>query len=251
MPITLASTVSAATYQIVTSWMSNCTGSTDTAIGDWQTGYSYMWPTTSGTAITLQEPSRRPMLSQERLAAAERELRRAYAEEQAIATRNYEQANRTWTTQWIEYTYTPNTPPVVFAPLTPEQQELQAAAAQARIDAAHARQAKLAHADKRAERLLLMMLSKEQRESYEKKRYFDVIAGQSKRRYRLHHGSHGNVKLMDGEREVISYCAQPDNVPLGDSMLAQKLQIECDESAFLKVANGTDIATGRRVPRTA
>lgn len=95
--------------------------------------------------------------------------------------------------------------------------------------------------------LLLSLLSPEQRAQFESPargqvRYFDCIGHHSKRRYRIKEGSHGNIYLMEGDRAVTKYCAQPEGVPLHDSMLAQKFQIEADEEAFLAVANATRVA---------
>lgn len=95
----------------------------------------------------------------------------------------------------------------------------------------------------RAKRLLDSMLEHQQREQLKTDRFFEVIAKHSKRRYRIRYGTHGNVRLLDDTgREVISYCAQPNGVPTEDAMLAQKLQIEHDEEAFLRVANPTRLA---------
>lgn len=90
----------------------------------------------------------------------------------------------------------------------------------------------------KAKRLLESMLAKEQREQLERDQFFEVIAKNSRRRYRIRRGTHGNVKLLDDAgKEVVSYCAQPHGVPTEDSMLAQALQIEHDEDTFLRVAN--------------
>jgi hypothetical protein len=94
----------------------------------------------------------------------------------------------------------------------------------------------------RARALLLSMLDQKQKEQLQRDRFFEVIARGSKRRYRIREGSHGNVKLLDDKgREVVSYCGQPANVPVEDSMLAQKLQIEHDEVEYLKRANATQL----------
>lgn len=90
--------------------------------------------------------------------------------------------------------------------------------------------------------LLRTMLDAEQRQQFDVLAYFDVIARGSQKRYRIHTGTHGNVRLLDGDREVVRYCAQPDGVPTADAMLAQKLQIEHDEAGFLSVANATRCA---------
>lgn len=87
----------------------------------------------------------------------------------------------------------------------------------------------------RARNLLLAHLSPAQRDSLARLGHFDVqVEG---RTYRIRQGTHGNVRLLDAGREVRSFCAQPDGVPAEDAMLAQKLMIETDEAAFLRVAN--------------
>ncbi len=104
-------------------------------------------------------------------------------------------------------------------------------------------------------------LTAEQRKTYEERRYFDVdINGKT---YRILHGTHGNVRLLepsivttpDGQTptlvERVSYCAQPDGVPTEDAMLAQKLMLETDERKFLEIANWTDLRTGRLMDKHA
>lgn len=94
----------------------------------------------------------------------------------------------------------------------------------------------------RARELLHSMLDVKQREQLQTSRFFEVISKNSRRTYRIHQGTHGNVKLLDDKgNEITSYCAQPDFVPTEDSMLAQKLMIEHEEEAFLKVANATPL----------
>jgi hypothetical protein len=95
----------------------------------------------------------------------------------------------------------------------------------------------------RARALLLSMLEVHQREQLQRDQYFEVIARHSKRRYRIRQGTHGNVRLLDAEgREVTRYCGQPNGVPTEDCMLAQKLQLEHDEEAFLRAANASRVA---------
>lgn len=126
-----------------------------------------------------------------------------------------------------------------------------------RQNAEHQRQAGLAQ--KRARKLLVDHLTIEQRKTYEERHYFDVGVGDKS--YRIHHGTHGNVRLLtripDSARalvdpaEVVSFCAQPDGVPTEDAMLAQKLMLETDERKFLEIANWTDLRTGRLMDKRA
>lgn len=95
----------------------------------------------------------------------------------------------------------------------------------------------------RAEALLQMLLDGEQQKQFTKDRTFEVIGSQSKRRYRIRHGIHGNVRLLDeAGKEIASFCAQPHGVPDADAVLAQKLMLETAEDDFLKVANRRAIA---------
>lgn len=127
---------------------------------------------------------------------------------------------------------------------TPEQRaadEARYAAERERVAAraAQAAEARAAARD-RARALLLSMLDVKQRETLERDQFFEVIARDSRRRYRIRQGTHGNVRLLDDTgREVTRYCAQPTGVPDEDAMLAQKLMIEHEEQSFLRVANAT------------
>lgn len=103
-----------------------------------------------------------------------------------------------------------------------------------------ARRARQRDATERARALLEAMLDREQRGQLQRDKFFEIIGQDSRRRYRIHHGTHGNVRLLDDRGcEVTRYCGQPLGVPIEDAMLAQKLQIEHDEAGFLRVANGT------------
>lgn len=120
---------------------------------------------------------------------------------------------------------------------TAEEVEAQERQRQLALEDARVRNEARLLANAKAKALLRTLLDAGQRKQLDEHRYFDVIAGKSKRCYRIHSNTHGNVRLMEGEREVMSYCAQPHGVPVEDSMLAQKLQLEHDEEGFLKVAN--------------
>lgn len=89
----------------------------------------------------------------------------------------------------------------------------------------------------RAARLLEANLDEEQRKTLVEKNCF-YLHTKAGRKYRIDRGTHGNVKLIDETGKILKgYCAQPDGVPVEDSMLAQKLMLESDEDAFLRVAN--------------
>jgi hypothetical protein len=92
----------------------------------------------------------------------------------------------------------------------------------------------------RAKALLFRSLTRDQQQSLEGRGYFDMNVGG--KTYRIHRGTHGNVRLVQAGQETMLYCAQPNNVPVEDAMLAQKLMLETDEQAFLRVANARVLA---------
>lgn len=97
-------------------------------------------------------------------------------------------------------------------------------------------------AEARAEALLVAALTAEQRAQKQRDGWF-LVDCKSGKRYRIDRGTHGNVKeLDDAGRVVATLCAQPDRVPAPDAHLAQKLMLETDEAAFLRVANRRAVA---------
>jgi len=91
----------------------------------------------------------------------------------------------------------------------------------------------------RANRLLLSLLSPEQRQQLDRYNYFIVMAP-SGHRYRVYDPSHVgyNVRLLDAaDLEVVHFCAVVPNVPPADTMLAQKLMLETEEWHFQMIAN--------------
>ncbi len=112
-------------------------------------------------------------------------------------------------------------------------------------------------AEKRSNDLLRMCLSPQQIEDYEKRKCFYVeIAGKGgkKERYRIDHGSHGNVKQIDDKGSIIrSFCIQPSGVPLADVLLTQKLWLEASDETreeFWATANITTLVREKEVPHT-
>lgn len=96
-----------------------------------------------------------------------------------------------------------------------------------------------------ARKLLLSRLTDEQRRTLEKENYF-IVLGSKGNSYRISCDriSH-NVREVG--KEGVTYCAYPPGVPRNDIWLAQKLLIESNEEAFLKVAvrsgHAPDLAT--------
>lgn len=97
-----------------------------------------------------------------------------------------------------------------------------------------------AEADLRAEDLLRRHLNDEQRGTLDRGKSFEVI-GSSGGRYRIRRGRHQNVvevRAIEGKDvDVTELCATIPVIPDADVMLAQKLALETDEPAFLRVAN--------------
>jgi hypothetical protein len=86
--------------------------------------------------------------------------------------------------------------------------------------------------------LLKGWLSPEQLTQYESYRYFDVIGGQSGKRYRIRYGAGMNIFEIDSRgRRLAGLCFVPsETLVAGDVMLAQKIALETDEWSALAVA---------------
>jgi hypothetical protein len=87
--------------------------------------------------------------------------------------------------------------------------------------------------------LLKDWLSPEQLTSYEQRRHFDVIGGDSGTVFRIHHGTQTNVVELDNiGQPVCRWCFVPDgDLVAGDVMLTQKIALETDEHGTRVVAN--------------
>jgi len=86
--------------------------------------------------------------------------------------------------------------------------------------------------------LLVEHLSPAQRAQYDRFNCFDVVGGNTGRRYRIRHGQVMNVEVLDdaGYR-MCALCFMPKGrLPVGDVMLAQKLALESFEAEAIKVA---------------
>lgn len=92
----------------------------------------------------------------------------------------------------------------------------------------------------KAEELLRESLDEEQREQFNRTKWFFVIS-QSGKRYRIRHGWAGNIDELNEKDEIVAgYCIHPaTQVPIEDSMLIQKLMLEADEQHLLQIANKT------------
>jgi hypothetical protein len=116
--------------------------------------------------------------------------------------------------------------------------------------AARRRVADAEKAKRRAERLLVSVLTREQRRERREHGYFtEIVSGH---RYRFYRGTHGNVhRVNDAGETERTYCIQPDGVPEGDAHAAQLLLLRTDAERFMRVAgvrNYDPMPNLRRVP---
>jgi hypothetical protein len=86
--------------------------------------------------------------------------------------------------------------------------------------------------------LLREWLSEEQLRQLDAEGYFDVVGGETGKRYRVRYGTSTNVEELDeGGRPEVGWCFVPDgHLVAGDVMLAQKIALETNECAALAVA---------------
>jgi len=95
-------------------------------------------------------------------------------------------------------------------------------------------------ASNKALALLKRWLSPEQRRELEKRGSFDVVGSHTGRRYRIYPGKLNNVRILQDNFEVAALCFAPADagfLPEADIMLAQKITLETNEKAALKVAH--------------
>ena len=87
--------------------------------------------------------------------------------------------------------------------------------------------------------LLREWLSLDQRAQFDASKSFEVIGRNSGKRYRISYGMGNNVhELDDAGRPIMGWCFIPSgHLVAGDVMLAQKIALEMDEKAALKIAN--------------
>jgi hypothetical protein len=97
----------------------------------------------------------------------------------------------------------------------------------------------LSKPEHRAEALLNEWLCQEQRATLERHGYFEARGSHTSKRYRIRRGRNMNIEeLGEDGAHVAPWCFGPvGHLPLGDVMLAQKLALETEEQAALRVAN--------------
>jgi hypothetical protein len=90
----------------------------------------------------------------------------------------------------------------------------------------------------RSLRLLRQWLSPVQRAQFAESGYFEVVGGDTGKRYRIYAGAEVNVCKMDKKgRPKFGLCFVPvGELPIGDVMLSQKIALESCESRALAVA---------------
>ena len=96
--------------------------------------------------------------------------------------------------------------------------------------------------------LLVRNLSPAQRQQFARHEYFDVIGGDTGRRYRIRVGRTLNVAQLNASGGCVRMlCFEPQGqLPVGDVMLAQKIALELFESEAIRVANASPIWERRR-----
>jgi hypothetical protein len=100
--------------------------------------------------------------------------------------------------------------------------------------------------EERGIRLLKEWLSADQLESFDRTKSFVVVGCDTGRRYRISYGVQQNVYEIDqGGREVAGLCFMPEGyLVAGDVMLSQKISLETNELAALKVARRFSARSG-------
>jgi hypothetical protein len=93
-------------------------------------------------------------------------------------------------------------------------------------------------AEDRSHQLLVSNLSDPQRAQFLAQGSFDVIGGDTGKRYRIKRERQMNIEELDriGQRTKLLCFMPKGDVPLGDMMLAQKLALELFETEALRVA---------------
>jgi hypothetical protein len=138
---------------------------------------------------------------------------------------------------WPCWTTTGNSVQIEMPPMSEEER----AAAEARRAASEARyveQRKQAEeARDAAERLLVSCLNRRQRSEYRRDKCFTVITRNGRRRYRIRPGE-APIRIHGEDGRRYRYCIHPAHgFPSQDVALSQKLLLESDEAAFLRIAN--------------
>jgi hypothetical protein len=94
-------------------------------------------------------------------------------------------------------------------------------------------------ARERGFQLLTRYLSPLQLAQYQTCGYFEVIGGDTGKRFRIRRGDQMNIEELDGNGHcAYALCFLPEGrLPIGDTMLAQKIALELYESDAIRVAH--------------
>jgi hypothetical protein len=100
-------------------------------------------------------------------------------------------------------------------------------------------QADRAAALAKSRELLLSHLAPAQRQTFERNNWFIVIGGRSEKKYRINTtGYTGNIEEYEGSHVAYRLCGHlRGDMPLHDHHLAQKISLEYDEDAFVRICN--------------
>jgi hypothetical protein len=124
------------------------------------------------------------------------------------------------------------TPQQIAARQEREREEL---ARQARIE--RERQEKNDLISAKARELLRDVLTEGQNKELDEKGHFDIVTV-SGNRYRIKKGHSYNVEKLDAAGKFVEkLCFAPPEVHMYDSMVTQKLMLECDEEGARRIAN--------------
>ena len=107
-----------------------------------------------------------------------------------------------------------------------------------------------ARAAARAFELLFSCLTAQQRDEYEQNQAFTVISNKGNI-FKIRRGNQHNIDRYDIlGNHIEKWCACPrGDIPIADTMLAQKMHLEHDEDALMRQANITLVRTGQLIHR--
>jgi hypothetical protein len=128
----------------------------------------------------------------------------------------------------------------VPAPETEEQKQVRLQKQEERRTAEEARKKAEVEAREKAERLLISTLNPVQLRQLKEMDAF--IVELETKRYKIRRG-YKVIELDKENKQVAQYCIHPSDyqIPSADVMLAQKLMLEHNEAAFLRIANRTPV----------
>jgi len=112
---------------------------------------------------------------------------------------------------------------------------------QVRKQQSHEQHERFKRSQARSLGLLLSQLDESQAKELNERHRFTML-GRDGQRYLITYRQHGNVWLLGADgKPVTNYCIVNDDVPIYDQMLGQKLLLENDLEAFLRIANATPV----------